>query len=363
MRHARDMSNRRPVDGPIPLRADARLIRERNVWALVRASLAEVRAHGTNAKPVALVEKTWPNDDTAKLILRAPTSPTTTTSASALGQTIVADFIAATAPVSAAAALLDAGLQFQFGSAVGVSVPGFQASASTVVFVGEGAPIPVKQLVSSAALLTPRRMASISTLTEEMVAESNGNAELAVRDALTRSVGLALDSVLFDATAGDAIRPPGLRHGVAGVTPSTGSDFTAMLTDLKALTTAVTPIGGSIYFIVSPDRALAMTLLARGNLGSINVLPSAAIPANEILAIAVNGIVSAAEAMPQISTSRESILHMEDTAPADIVSGGTTASPVSSLWQTRAMGIRLTFEIDWAVRDARAVAWMSGVNW
>ena len=54
---------------------------------------------------------------------------------------------------------------------------------------------------------------------------SNGNAELAVRDALTRSVGLALDSVLFDATAGDAIRPPGLRHGVAGVTPSTGSDF------------------------------------------------------------------------------------------------------------------------------------------
>jgi hypothetical protein len=39
--------------------------------------------------------------------------------------TIVADVVAATAAISAAATLLDAGLNFQFDRATGVSVPGF----------------------------------------------------------------------------------------------------------------------------------------------------------------------------------------------------------------------------------------------
>jgi hypothetical protein len=72
---------------PIPLRPDPAVLHERNVKALVRAALAKARAKGANAKPIDIVEKTWPRDDTAKLILRAPTTPTTTTSASALGQT------------------------------------------------------------------------------------------------------------------------------------------------------------------------------------------------------------------------------------------------------------------------------------
>jgi hypothetical protein len=355
------MSNRRPIDQPIPLRPDPRALHERNVWAVARAGLALARARGTRSRPIDLVEKTWPNDETAKLILRAPTTPTTI--GSALGNTIVADVITATAPASAAATLLDAGLQFQFDRAAGISVPGFQATANTVIFVGEGAPIPVKQLILSAAQLTPHKLASISTLTEEMIAESNGNAELAVRDALTRSVGLALDSVLFDETAGDAIRPPGLRYGIAGGTPSNDLDaFTAMLADLKTLTAAVAPIGGPIYYVVSADRVVAMNLLSRGNSDVLNLLPSAAIAPDEIIAVAVNGLASAADAVPQLSTAHESLLHMEDATPLPIV-GSTLANPVTSLWQTGAVGLRLLFEIDWAVRDPRAIAWMTGVKW
>jgi hypothetical protein len=66
--------------------------------------------------------------------------------------------------------------------------------------------------------------------------------------------------------------------------------------------------------------------------------------------------------MPQISTAHDSLLHMEDTTPLPIV-GATLANPVTSLWQTRAVGLRLLFEIDWAVRDSRAIAWMTEVKW
>jgi hypothetical protein len=57
----------------------------------------------------------------------------------------------------------------------------------------------------SRAILEPRKLAAIVTLTEEMLASSN--AEALVTDAVTRSVGLALDAALFDAVAGDDTRP------------------------------------------------------------------------------------------------------------------------------------------------------------
>jgi hypothetical protein len=61
-----------------------------------------------------------------------------------------------------------------------------------------------------------------------------------------------LDSVLFDATAGDAIRPAGLRYGITGSVPSASTDpLQAMLSDLKTLTAAVAGVGGPIYFVVS----------------------------------------------------------------------------------------------------------------
>jgi hypothetical protein len=89
---------------------------------------------------------------------------------------------------------------------------------------------------------------------------------------------------------------------------------------------------------------------------------SAAVLPDEIIAIAVNGLVSAADAMPTISTARESLLHMEDPAPLPIVDGGTIAAPTISLWQQGSIGLRLLFEIDWKVRDPRAIAWMTGAK-
>src|SRR4029077_8114186 len=131
----------------------------------------------------------------------------------ALAPSVVADLIATLGPVSAGARLLQAGLLLVFDSAGEVYVPGLEATADKVAFVREGAPIPVHGLTATGALLEPRKLAVIVALSAEMIAGSN--AEALVTNALTRATSLAIDAALFDAVAGDDVRPAGLRYGIA----------------------------------------------------------------------------------------------------------------------------------------------------
>ena len=110
-------------------------------------------------------------------MLRAVSSPLHTGVASAPLRTVVADIIASIGPIGAGARLLQSCLVLSFGNGVGtVKVPGIAVSPNKAAFIAEGAPIPVNDLVATAATLEPHKLASIFTLTSEMVAGSNAEA-------------------------------------------------------------------------------------------------------------------------------------------------------------------------------------------
>jgi hypothetical protein len=68
------------------------------------------------------------------------------------------------------------------------------------------------------------------------------NARKVVTAALNESVGLQLDA-LFDASAGTAIRPGGLRFDVTALTKSSATDAKeAMIADLTTLSSAVSGV-------------------------------------------------------------------------------------------------------------------------
>jgi hypothetical protein len=218
----------------------------------------------------------------------------------------------------------------------------------------------VVQFALKAPTLEPHKLASIAVLTEEMI--SSSNAESMVRDALTRSVGLSLDHVLFDTNPVDTVRPAGLRNGVAASPASTSGDpFNAMIADLTSLAAQVAPVGGPIYFIAAPGRVTNLKMRAHHELTDFTVLPSGEIADDQIICIAVDGLVSAADSIPQIRVTREAALHMNDV-PLPISDSGTVAAPVESLWQSVNVGLNLRFNIDWGLR-APAVAWMQGIGW
>jgi hypothetical protein len=211
------------MNRPIPLRPDPAALRSRSAEVLVRAVAAHAIAELQPSHVSTVVKQYWPEDRDTELITRAATTPATITGsgwASNLASTALADFIASMAPASAAAQLLELGLQLQFSRASAIMVPGMIADATKVGFVGESQPIPVQQFSTAGVLLDPRSFKVITTFTAEIFQHSTPTIESLVRALLTESVGLALDAALLDPTAGDATRPPGLRYGIAALTAS-----------------------------------------------------------------------------------------------------------------------------------------------
>jgi Phage capsid family len=328
--------------------------------SLVRAVIAQ--AHATLDRSVRAADyatTTWPNDASVPLVLRASVAPTLMANATALSP-IVQHFVEALGPLSASGALANEGISLSsFGRGL-VSVPSFAPGEAS--FVAEGAPIPAKQFVSTGPTLSPYKLATIVTLSAELLEHSD--AETLVRTALIESVALGLDRVLFSASAAVAgQQPAGLLNGIAGLTPTVagGAKSDVMADDLAKLMNAIAPVAGAGFFVVAaPEQATALQFrLARQ---VENVRASEALAAGTVIMIAPRAFVSIFET-PRVDASIEALVHQEDTTPLPIASGATIAAPTRSLFQTNVVGLRMITPVSWALRSSSAVAWMSAVNW
>jgi hypothetical protein len=344
---------------PIPFRLDPAAAREAAVSSLVRAVISISAGVLDRTTPAARYARRWDDSDT-NLILRAAVSPTTIASAPALAH-VAASFLETLAPVSAGADLLMRGIALNFDGAAQINVPAI--SIPTGGFVSEAAPIPALTAVTSPGpSLVPHKLASLMSLTGEMV--RNSNAEALVRAVLVESVGPVIDKVLFSTAAAGA-GPPGLMNGISALTPaSAGTKSEIIIDDVQQLVLAVAPVAGNgnLVLVASPDAAAALALRLYNSL-AWPVLTSAALAAKTVIAIALNALVAAVEGAPQIDASTQTEFH-RDSVPQEIVTvGGVVATNIGSMFQTDAVALRLRWPISWALRDARGLAWMTGVNW
>jgi hypothetical protein len=303
--------------------------------SLARAAVAVARGtldRGINVGEFA--QKSWPDDPVVPLVLRAATSPAALSNTPALA--IVATvFLESLIPISAAADLLNRGLSLRFDGAATISLPAI--TQPNVDFVGEGQPIPVQQLATSATTTEPHKLSSIIGLTGEMV--RNSNAEAIVRNAMITAVGLALDKLLLSNTAGTTgLRPPGLLYGITPLT-ATPAGQDALVGDVKKLVSAIAPVAGngSIVLVAAPGQATSLKFAVRE---PFPVLMSASLADGTVIAVATSALASAIDP-PVIDASQEAISHQE-TAPREIVDiGNTSAYPVRSFFQTDSLGLRL----------------------
>jgi hypothetical protein len=312
------------------------------------------------------LRRRWRDSETAGigLMLRAASAPAMTTTvgwAKELAQTTQA-FLGALTPLSAGADLLGRGLQLTFDGTAVISIA--TVTAPLADFVAQGAPIPVVSGTASVqATLEPHKLGMIVVLTREMIESSN--AEALTRQALLDAMGPSLDRRLFDANAAVAdLRPAGLLFGKTALTPSADTDkFGAMVADLSALAAAVAPYAGNggIVFVASARQAVPINIgLFRGL--DYPLLVSNSLPAGTVIAIAQPALVSALGDAPLIDLTKHATVHM-DTSPQQIATGGTMPSPVTAIFSTDKVGIRLRFPISWSLRDPNAIAFMSAVTW
>jgi HK97 family phage major capsid protein len=354
---------------PTPTPSDLGL--ERKVaMPLVRAVLAQALAtyEAADRRSGALVvRRQWPQDRQALAIVeRAASTPAMTTVtnwAAELAQTRLEDLLAVFGPASCAATLLRKGTVLSWAGAAKLSIPGIStASATFTSFVGQGGPVPVRQFVTSAGIsLVPSKLATIFSLTHEMISASN--AEQLVRLVMAESLSVALDAALFSNAAGTAVSPPGLLAGVVPITAATGVG--AMVADLAALLAAVSPTCGmNVAYVTNPSTVLKIALTAAPgfDLLGLPVLASNGVAAGTVICIGLPALVSVFDEIPRIDASRdvESEVAMDTVPPADPGSGTTV---VKSSFQTDVVAIRFITEIAWGLRTPSAIAVVSGITW
>jgi HK97 family phage prohead protease len=285
-------------------------------------------------------------------------------------------------PVAVAPRLINRGMSFAFGTNGIISIPMRNATPTVAgSFVGEGAAIPVRQAAFAAQQLSPKKLAVISTFSREISEHSDPQIEGILRQAIVDDTAVAIDSVLLDANPATAIRPAGLRNGVATLTPTAGGGFAAVVGDIKGLAGALTTstLGNlrdpvwlmspalelALMLTVMPNGAWAFPDIKSGSFMGWPTIVSATVTADTLYLVDAADFASAS-GPPRFDVSDQATLHMEDTAPLPISATGTpnvVAAPVRSLWQTDTLGIRMIQQMNWLMRRAAMVAYVTGVTW
>jgi HK97 family phage prohead protease len=357
---------------------------------IVRNGVITLLAHRLRKSGDEVRQIYYRDDEMTKVayeyIQKARSEPATTTGtgwAAELVTQFQGDFMSPLMPNAIFPKLSGRGLSLDFGRAGRIAIPTRQRTRTIAgSFVGEGQPIPVKQGVFAAQIITPKKLGVITVMTREIEDHSIPAIEALLRDAISEDTGESIDNVLLDANPATAQRPPGIRNGIA-FTPVTGPGtdppFTRMIGDFRSLRAAlINSTNGNVRapcWIMNPIRADAISLMVAPASGSFPfkdevgagsllgwpIFDSTLVDPQQMIVVDAADFVTAGQGVPTFEVSDQATLHMEDTAPLPIVDG-TPASPTRSLWQTDSFALRMLYRLNWLMRRP-IVAWMQGITW
>jgi HK97 family phage major capsid protein/HK97 family phage prohead protease len=262
---------------------------------------------------------------------------------------------------------------------------GRQTGASTVNWVGEGAPKPLTSLALDSVTLDMAKIAGIIVLNDELVRLSSPSAELLVRNDLAASIVQFMDNQFVDPSkaAVSGVSPASITNGVSAVT-ATGTTGAALRLDLKTLFASFLAANMQVTnaaFIMTQQTALAISLMTNslgnpefpnitmngGTLLGLPVITSENIPATggsptdgyPIILVSTPDILLADDGDITIDASREASLQM-DTAPD---SPATASTIMVSMFQQNMTAIRAERYINWAKRRSTACAYIQNAKY
>ena len=348
---------------------------------------AKVKAHGQRMSPLAVAESFYRDDPEIGLILKADTNPATMTDAtwaSKLVQEATTEFFDLVRDISIYQQLPGARLQFdRYGSLV---VPYNSSTRGDLAggFVGEGSAIPVQSGAYSEKTMAPKKLATISVLTNEIAQHSMPSIQALVQTQILRDTAEALDTAFFDANARSASRPAGMQDtsdgaGAANINASAGNTVSNVVTDLKGVLgrSMAARVGSGGVWVMNPLRRLGLMTVQdaasgeypfrdevnRGTLFGYPVIASNNMPAAVVAFIPTDTVVYANDYAPRIDVSDTATIHMANPASEIVSATPTTADPVRSLYQTNSMAIRMTMGLDWIIVRANGVQVLTSVGW
>ncbi|WP_210526370.1 HK97 family phage prohead protease [Rubellimicrobium arenae] len=348
-----------------------------------RAAACQIHAAMTGKDADEVRRLRYGDDEGTAMLVRAAVAGATTGAAgwaAELVNTVMTDFLETLRPASIYPELAAAGGgRLNFGPNQGaVKVPARTATPSIGgSFVGEGSPIPVRRLGLTSQTLGPKKMGVISVFSREIAKYSNPAIEALLRREITADTAITLDSVLLDANPATAVRPAGLLNGVTPLTATAGGGAAAVLGDIRKLRAPFDAVGAgqglrllmsegqleSLQLTPGPDGTLGW---AQGIIDRYDPITSSAIASGTLVMVRAADFVTVTGDAPEFDLSEETVLHMEDTSPAQIGATGTpnvVAAPVQSMFQTAQTAIRMLMDVNWAMVRTGMVQTITGATW
>lgn len=256
-----------------------------------------------------------------------------------------------------------------------------QTGGGTYGWVGEGAPKPVGALSFDEVTLRWAKAAGIIVLTEELIRQSNPQAEGLVRSDMIAGIAQFLDGQFVDpaVAAVSNVSPASITNGVTPITP-TGNDAAALRADVANLweTTFLSqnlvPTTG--FWIMDNVTAMRISLMRNplgqdefpgltptgGTFMGYPVITSQGVPADSSGGLMIFGNaqdILFAEDTLTLDVSREASLQM-DSAPDD---PSTASTVMVSLWQRNLVGLRAERYINWQKRRSNAVGYIDNAQY
>lgn len=345
----------------IPFRPDLDALGRAALRSWVRSIICAARARISrkNLSPFDVAKKSWPHDRQLELHLRAPVTPSGLGDTAAAVSPITTEYLAAMAPLSAAASLINATFKLRFGEASRIYVPSI-ITAPQMAFVAEGEPLPVAMGISTRLILSVRKLAGIG-LSSELYQYSY--AEDLIQQILLENTSPAIDSVMFSQAAGSATSPPGLFYGVAPIAPAANSfRLDNLVEDIGNLVAAVAQFAGTGNVAIVAAPAQWASLRLRTPTIGFPVWSSAALLAGTVTAIALPTFASANGDPPTFDLSTVTALTTTDPGEEFVSSGGVVGAPSQSAFQADLVALKLNLPVYWGLRAA-GVSWLQNANW
>jgi hypothetical protein len=184
----------------------------------------------------------------------------------------------------AAFKLFSRGLMLDMSGVHTYRLPNVAGLPPTPVFIGEGQPAPNVQWTFAATVLGPvKKTLILSAVTGEVERGGPWSSAAIIGKVLADASNRSIDTIAFDTNAGDAVRPPGLLHGVTPVAgAATGVD--AVFEDRATL-------AGAIQLSDTPDASSPTKSMWQTDIISIKVRANAAwavMPGGAAVITAVN---------------------------------------------------------------------------
>jgi HK97 family phage major capsid protein len=213
-----------------------------------------------------------------------------------------------------------------------------------------------------------------------MAEHSTPMIEMLLRQQIQDDTSIAVDTVLVDNNVATTVRPPGLRSYGAGLTPTAGGGFNALVADIKQLISALAAVNSMrrLTWLMHPSQKVSINFtqsslgtfpfaaeIEQNTLAGYPVIVSSTMPLGTVILVDAADFVSLSGDDPRFEVSDQATLHMEDTTPLAIGTPGTpptVAAPVRSMFQTDSLALRMILPMNWIMRRP-VISWVAAVTW